>query len=815
MVRNSARSRCYIVLLLVLMPFLEARDNCVVDPACCADTPNKCSSWRLADVTAANVLRLDSVITSCGTGTVCNSDGRAVGYSHVQTPCGPPLPACDAPAVEQHTSGQPSTKPAAGTSRSRITTPSQPSVWASSGPTARPSASRAVSPSTDIDKTFHCTDIVSGACYQGSLDCYPNCPIAINWKTTIKIAFGNTLGGFAAYCAAWGANNGIFSGGTGPCPAPTGATADTPVKQPGSQLNSQLPGISEIGSRRSADSWTQAGKLTADDGADDDKFGDAISVYHHPDTGDYAIVGAPGAYSNRGAVYFFNRPHGGVWIQTAKCTADDPAPLNGFGEAVSIVSSAAVVGAWGDDSAGADSGAVYVFFGGYGGTGGWNQVWKITASDASPSDQFGISVAMIGPNPDEMAWIVGAHMHKHPSAASDDRRGAAYIFDRKSSPPYTQQAKLVASDSSPALSGHAGYTINQRFGFSVGLSAYHDGSAYQATAIVGTNWQGAANWDGGADGGGTPARGAAYIFQRSGIGTKYADTGVTWAQQKKLNSPDGSSFGDGIGSSDQFGSSVDITAGPTSSGSRDYAIVGAWNEASAGTHRRRRLPHSSGAAYVYVRSGTRWGQQAKLTAEDAASVWPDVTASNSQYSGSSVAIDKVNNAGDYFAIVGAWNRPHDNGGPTQDSGAAYMYRIQESISGASWTQRARLTASDPAASDNFGKSVDIAYCWSYSGTPCVDAGLGFVGSPKNPQIHGALYTFGMPMSSAAPSSQPSADPSSDLHECWVQQMRSDETIKQKCDGTANKADQMTKILPLNAFKAEEDELMPMYGDVLE
>jgi hypothetical protein len=55
----------------------------------------------------------------------------------------------------------------------------------------------------------------------------------------------------------------------------------------------------------------------------------------------------------------------------------------------------------------------------------------------------------------------------------------------------------------------------------------------------------------------------------------------------------------------------------------------------------------------------------------------------------------------------------------------------------------------------------------------------------------------------------------DLRECWVQQMRSDETIKQKCDGTANKADQMTKILPLNAFKAEEDELMPMYGDVLE
>ena len=54
----------------------------------------------------------------------------------------------------------------------------------------------------------------------------------------------------------------------------------------------------------------------------------------------------------------------------------------------------------------------------------------------------------------------------------------------------------------------------------------------------------------------------------------------------------------------------------------------------------------------------------------------------------------------------------------------------------------------------------------------------------------------------------------DLRECWVQELRSNVTIKQKCDATANKADQMTKTLPLNAFKAEEDELMPMLDGVL-
>ena len=54
----------------------------------------------------------------------------------------------------------------------------------------------------------------------------------------------------------------------------------------------------------------------------------------------------------------------------------------------------------------------------------------------------------------------------------------------------------------------------------------------------------------------------------------------------------------------------------------------------------------------------------------------------------------------------------------------------------------------------------------------------------------------------------------DLREQWVEQMRLNDTIKLKCDGTANKADQMTKILPLNAFKAEEAELVPMFNEPL-
>ena len=54
----------------------------------------------------------------------------------------------------------------------------------------------------------------------------------------------------------------------------------------------------------------------------------------------------------------------------------------------------------------------------------------------------------------------------------------------------------------------------------------------------------------------------------------------------------------------------------------------------------------------------------------------------------------------------------------------------------------------------------------------------------------------------------------DLREQWVQQMRLNDTVKVKCDGTANKADQMTKVLPLNAFKDEEAKLMPMFNELL-
>lgn len=96
---------------------------------------------------------------------------------------------------------------------------------------------------------------------------------------------------------------------------------------------------------------------------------------------------------------------------------------------------------------------------------------------------------------------------------------------------------------------------------------------------------------------------------------------------------------------------------------------------------------AAGSAYVFVRSGTSWSQQAKLTASDAAAV-------------DNFGRNVVGISGDTL-VVGA---PFDDTGAGTDAGSAYVFVR----SGTSWSQQAKLTASDAAAGDAFGISVSIS-----------------------------------------------------------------------------------------------------------
>jgi RHS repeat-associated protein len=304
------------------------------------------------------------------------------------------------------------------------------------------------------------------------------------------------------------------------------------------------------------------------------------------------------------------------WSEQDKLTASDGAASDFFGRSVAISGDTAVVGAYRDDDNGSDSGSAYIYV--RDGSGNWNQQAKVTASDGAANDWFGWSVAISGDTA-----VVGAFQDDDNGTDS----GSAYIYVQDGNGNWNQQAKLTASD------GVAG----DLFGWSVAISG--------DTAIVGAN---------GDDDNGTDS-GSAYIHVR--------DSSGNWNQQAKLTASDGAA-------SDFFGRSVAISG--------DTAVAGAYFDDDNGSN--------SGSAYVYVRDGSgNWNQQAKLTASDGAA---------NDWFGHSVAI-----SGD-TAVVGAYF-DDDNG---SNSGSAYIF-VRDG--NGNWNQQAKLTASDGAASDWFGFSVAI------------------------------------------------------------------------------------------------------------
>ncbi|HEY3357140.1 MAG TPA: FG-GAP repeat protein, partial [Polyangia bacterium] len=192
----------------------------------------------------------------------------------------------------------------------------------------------------------------------------------------------------------------------------------------------------------------------------------------------------------------------------------------------------------------------------------------------------------------------------------------------------TLQAQLLAGDG----------TKDDNFGNAVALAG--------DTAVIGAFYK---------DGAAGLRQGAAYVFVHQADG---------WAQQAKLLAGDATA-------EDEFGWAVALAA--------DTAVVGAYYQnGSAG--------HHQGAAYVFVRQGVTWTQQAKLTPTDA--------AADDDF-GYAVAL-----AGD-TAVVGAYVKAGSAGAA---QGAAYVFVRQ----GATWTQQAKLLASDGAANDAFGYSVALA-----------------------------------------------------------------------------------------------------------
>ena len=177
---------------------------------------------------------------------------------------------------------------------------------------------------------------------------------------------------------------------------------------------------------------------------------------------------------------------------------------------------------------------------------------------------------------------------------------------------------------------------------------------------------------------------------------------------------------------DYFGYSVAVSG--------DTMVVGASLEDSSATGVNGTgsdLPNTwdSGAAYVFVRSGSDWVQQAYLKAFN--------TGGGDAF-GLAVAI-----SGD-TVVVGApyedSNATGVNGDKTAvapDSGATYVFVR----SGTNWTQQAYLKASNTGISDIFGYSVSVSGDTVVVGAPGESSGVNGDQSDNSAFNSGAAYVF--------------------------------------------------------------------------
>eukprot|EP00633_Aureoumbra_lagunensis_P007338 CAMPEP_0197322888 /NCGR_PEP_ID=MMETSP0891-20130614/70176_1 /TAXON_ID=44058 ORGANISM="Aureoumbra lagunensis, Strain CCMP1510" /NCGR_SAMPLE_ID=MMETSP0891 /ASSEMBLY_ACC=CAM_ASM_000534 /LENGTH=1392 /DNA_ID=CAMNT_0042815401 /DNA_START=114 /DNA_END=4293 /DNA_ORIENTATION=- len=350
--------------------------------------------------------------------------------------------------------------------------------------------------------------------------------------------------------------------------------------------------------------------------------------------------------------------------------------------------------------------------------------WTVETAKLLPTDDgfgavgdwFGTSVALY-----ETRIVVGAPYDDDLGTWS----GSAYVFDYSSAAgSWSQIAKLVASDGAADVG----------FGTSVALyetrivvGAYGDddkaGSAYvfDYSSAAGS-WSHTAKLvasDGGTKDyfgfvvalyetrivvgayGDDDKAGSAYVFD-------YSTAAGSWSQTAKLVASDGAA-------GDEFGISVALY--------ETRIVVGAYYDDELGSN--------SGSAYVfdYSSAAGSWFQTAKLWASDG---W------DGDWFGNSVALYETR------IVVGA----HFDDDLGENSGSAYVFDY--SSAAGSWSQTAKLVASDGAADDWFGRSVAI-----YE-TRIV---VGAHGDDEVDRESGSAYVFDAPaLSTLQPTPKPTSMP---------------------------------------------------------
>jgi hypothetical protein len=354
-----------------------------------------------------------------------------------------------------------------------------------------------------------------------------------------------------------------------------------------------------------------------------------------------------------------------------------------------------------------DSGAVYVFV--RSGS-SWMQQAYIKASNTQSSDKFGFAIALSG---DGNTLAVGATLEDSSARGTNGNHadnaassaGAVYVFTRAGTS-WSQQAYIKASNADEG----------DQFGWSVALS--HDG----ATLAVGAQSEGsgATGINGNQADNSAPDAGAAYVFARRG---------TTWAQQayiKASNAQGGDRFGFCLALSGD-GNTLGVCGYDEDGGAR--GVNGVVDEGAPG----------SGAAYVFVRRGATWAQEAYIKASN--------TIRNSAF-GSSIGLSAD---GTTLAVSAADEDSLSRGidgeqssAPTDEgsAGAVYVY----GRTNGTWRQQAYVKSFNIGPTDLFGIRLALSRDGSVlaAGAPGqAGGGRGFNANPEDfsaPES-GAVYVF--------------------------------------------------------------------------
>ena len=339
-----------------------------------------------------------------------------------------------------------------------------------------------------------------------------------------------------------------------------------------------------------------------------------------------------------------------------------------------------------DDSS-TDTGAVYVY---RQNGANWVQEAYIKASNADSNDKFGASIAI-----DNDTMVVSAEgedsdetfiTNGSSSSSNNDETdsGAVYVY-RRSGTTWTQEAYLKASDSGTGNS----------FGKSVDISG--------DTIVVGST-----------------AMEAAYVFKR---------TGSTWVEEAILTPPNnGGDHGWSVGISGDT-----IVVGAPKESSNQTTITNG-TSASADTSQP-----DTGAAYVYVRSGSIWTQEAYIKASNSEDF--DEFGRSVDIDGNTIVVGARSEDSNQRTISNGSAGSADN--LASNTGAAYVY-VRSS---GTWTEEAYLKASNADSGDLFGAAVSISQDRIAVGAYAEASGIntiinGAAGSSDNSAIgSGAVYVF--------------------------------------------------------------------------